>query len=67
MNQSTSLVRRRLEQGLTRRAMSKKIGVSAAQVGHYESGRNLPQAGRIAKVAEAYELSIKDFLSAERS
>lgn len=45
--------------GLTQEALGKLTGLSRGQVGHYESGRALPNSNTLAKYSLALNISIE--------
>lgn len=54
---------RRLELGMSQRALSRAIGISHATIGNTEAGRNTPTLEHAVKIAKALEISLTKLLA----
>lgn len=58
------LSQRRAELGLSIKQLADRVGIAKSTLHQWESGENLPSAGRLSKLADALEMSYEDFLAA---
>lgn len=62
------LISQRKSLGISQRELAARIGVVHATVGHFESGRNIPDPPTIAKIAQALGLElVMDVLKPEEA
>ncbi len=57
----------RIARGLTQFELAKKMGVSQATVGMWETGERTPRSSKIPKLAEVLGCSIPDLFKVEKS
>ncbi|WP_038692880.1 helix-turn-helix transcriptional regulator [Paenibacillus stellifer] len=62
---SNNLKRFRELKGLTKEELGKRVGVSGAMVGYWESGKNEPRMGKVQLIADVLETDIDQLLFAE--
>ena len=65
MTLSEYLMRMRLQKGITKDALSKKLGVSPAVVSGWESDRSLPNFRSIKALCNYYKISADEIISKE--
>lgn len=58
-----SFLAARLKAGLSQAAAADKLGISAASVSQWETGKTLPDSRKLPKIAELYGCSIDDLLA----
>lgn len=54
--------KRRKEALLSQKEAAKRIGVATSTVSMWESGKSIPEANRLKKIAEVYHCSIENLL-----
>lgn len=58
-----SFLSARLKSGLSQAAVAEKLGIAAAAVCQWETGKTLPDSRRLPKIASIYGCSIDELLS----
>lgn len=60
------IARRRKEKNMTQRQLAELLGISDKAVSKWETGRGMPEAGCMAALCEALEISVNELLSGEK-
>lgn len=58
-----SFLSRRLNVGLSQAAVAEKLGVSAASVCQWETGKTQPRADKLLEIAALYECTVDELLT----
>lgn len=54
---------RRGEAGISQRALAERVGVTAASICYYETGRRTPSLSTLMKLKSALDLSLRDCIT----
>lgn len=60
-----SFLQARKKAGLTQAVVAEKLGITAASVCQWETGKNLPRAEKLPEIATLYGCTVNDLLSDE--
>ncbi len=52
----------RIKKGMSQGALAKKMNISSAMIGHWESGRRVPKMETVSRIAVALGVSVSDLL-----
>ena len=58
-----SFLQARKNAGLTQAVVAEKLGITAASVCQWETGKNLPRAEKLPEIATLYGCAVNDLLS----
>lgn len=58
-----SFYQARKKAGLTQAVVAEKLGITAASVCQWETGKNLPRAEKLPEIAALYGCTVNDLLS----
>lgn len=62
---SKNLTRFREAKGITKEELGKRVGVSGAMVGYWESGKHEPRMGKVQMIANILDVNLDDLLFSE--
>lgn len=62
-----SFLSARTSAGLSQAAVAEKLGISAASVCQWETGKNLPRADKLPEIAALYGCTVDQLLAEEAS
>lgn len=60
MNENKSLAELRAEKNMSQRDLAKKLGVSSATIGMYESGKRTPPLKKAILIAKLFDIQVEN-------